>query len=155
MDFITGVFTGDWEKAWNGIVNIFKGIINYIPSLIENVLNAGINTINGLIKGINKLTGAVGIPEIPLIPKVEIPRFHAGGVVDFEAGGEGLALLKDGEMVLTQAQQARLFALAAGTQAAGGGQTVVVVSPVYLDGRLISQNTTDHQFSDVMARRYR
>ena len=155
ITFISGVFSGDWEKAWNGIVEVFRGIFNLIPSIIEGVLNGGITLINNIIKGINKLTGVVGIPEIPLIPKVELPRFHAGGVVDFEAGGEGLALLKDGEMVLTQAQQAQLFALAAGTEAAGGGQTVVVVSPVYLDGRLISQNTTDHQFSDVMARRYR
>ena len=155
LDFITGVFTGDWEKAWNGIVDIFKGIINYIPSFIENVINSGISMVNGILKGINKLTGLIGIPEIPLIPKVELPRFHAGGIVDFEAGGEGLALLKDGEMVLTQAQQAQLFALAASGGSASSGQTVVVTSPIYLDGRLISRNVTQHQYTDVMVRRYK
>lgn len=155
ITFISGVFSGDWEKAWDGIVEVFRGIFNLIPSIIEGVLNGGITLINNIIKGINKLTGAVGIPEIPLIPKVELPRFHAGGIVDFEAGGEGLALLKDGEMVLTQAQQAQLFALAASGGSASSGQTVVVATPVYLDGRLIARNTTDHQFFDVMARRYR
>lgn len=78
-----------------------------------------------------------------------------GGIVDFEAGGEGLALLKDGEMVLTQAQQAQLFALAASGGSASSGQTVVVTSPIYLDGRLISRNVTQHQYTDVMVRRYK
>ena len=26
IEFITAVFSGDWEKAWNGIKDIFKGI---------------------------------------------------------------------------------------------------------------------------------
>lgn len=155
ITFISGVFSGDWEKAWDGIVEVFRGIFNLIPSIIEGVLNGGISLINNIIKGINKLTGVVGIPEIPLIPKLEIPRFHAGGIVDFEAGGEGLALLKDGEMVLTQAQQAQLFALAASGGSAPGSQTVVVTSPIYLDGRLISRNVTQHQYTDVMVRRYK
>lgn len=153
IDFITGVFSGDWEKAWDGIVAIFKGIFNLIPAIVEGVINGAIGIINGIIKGINGLTGLIGIPEIPLIPDVTLPRFHAGGIVDFEAG-EGIALLKDGEMVLTQAQQKQLFELASGGSGLGG-QPIVVQSPVYLDGRLISKNTTGHQFSDVMARRYR
>lgn len=153
ITFITGVFSGDWDKAWDGIVQIFKSCINVLPSILESVVNGAIGIVNGIIKGINKLTGLIGIPEIPLIPKVEIPRFHAGGIVDFEAGGEGVALLKDGEMVLTQAQQKQLFEMANGS--IPGQQTVVVQSPVYLDGRLISKSTTDHQFADVMARRYR
>ena len=75
--------------------------------------------------------------------------------MDFKADGEGLALLKEGEMVLTQAQQSQLFALANGAPTAGGQQTVVVTSPVYLDGREISRNVTQHQYTDVMARRYK
>ena len=128
IDFITGIFSGNWEQAWNGIVDMFKGIFNLIPSIVEGILNGAIGIINGLIGGINKLTGAIGIPAIPTIPTVKLPRFHAGGVVDFEAGGEGLALLKSGEMVLTQAQQAQLFALAnSGGLGDGSGR------PVYLD----------------------
>lgn len=154
IDFVAGVFSGDWEKAWNGIVGIFKGIFNLIPSVVEGVINGAIGLINGIIKGINNITGKIGIPSIPLIPNVQLPRFHAGGIVDFEAG-EGPALLKDGEMVLTQAQQAELFAIANGGTGGGGTQTIVVQSPVYLDGRLISRSVTDHQYTDVMARRYK
>lgn len=51
MDFIIGVFTGDWELAWEGIHTFFKGtwdsmkdalwvVINAIASIIKTVLDA-------------------------------------------------------------------------------------------------------------------
>lgn len=155
IDFITGVFSGNWEQAWNGIVDMFKGIFNLIPTIIESILNGAIWIINQLIGGINALTGAIGIPAIPTIPDVTLPRFHTGGIVDF-AMGEGPALLKDGEMVLTQKQQAELFALANGNYSDAANSSVIVVnSPLYLDGKLITDNVTKHQYSDVMAKRYK
>lgn len=155
IDFITGVFSGNWEQAWNGIVDMFKGIFNLIPTIIESILNGAIWIINQLIGGINALTGAIGIPAIPTIPDVTLPRFHTGGIVDF-AMGEGPALLKDGEMVLTQKQQAELFALANGNYSDAANSSVIVVnSPLYLDGKLITDNVTKHQYNDVMAKRYK
>lgn len=154
IDFITGIFTGNWEQAWDGIVNIFKGIFNLIPAIIEGIINGAIWLINQLIGGINKLTGAIGIPAIPLIPDIKIPRFHGGGIVDFEAG-EVPALLQSGEMVLTRAQQKVLFDIANGRGAPAGQSIYVESPPIYLDGRLISQNATQHQYTDVKVRRYR
>lgn len=155
IDFITGVFSGNWEQAWNGIVDMFKGIFNLIPTIVEGVINGAIASINGIIWGINQLTGAIGIPAIPEIPNVSLPRFHTGGIVDF-AMGEGPALLKDGEMVLTQKQQAELFALANGNYSDAANSSVIVVnSPLYLDGKLITDNVTKHQYNDVMAKRYK
>lgn len=155
IDFITGVFSGNWEQAWNGIVDMFKGIFNLIPTIVEGIINGAIAIINGIIWGINQLTGAIGIPAIPEIPNVSLPRFHTGGIVDF-AMGEGPALLKDGEMVLTQKQQAELFALANGNYSDAANSSVIVVnSPLYLDGKLITDNVTKHQYSDVMAKRYK
>lgn len=155
IDFITGVFSGNWEQAWNGIVDMFKGIFNLIPTIVEGIINSAIAIINGIIWGINQLTGAIGIPAIPEIPNVSLPRFHTGGIVDF-AMGEGPALLKDGEMVLTQKQQAELFALANGNYSDAANSSVIVVnSPLYLDGKLITDNVTKHQYNDVMAKRYK
>lgn len=155
IDFITGVFSGNWEQAWNGIVDMFKGIFNLIPTIVEGIINGAIAIINGIIGGINQLTGAIGIPAIPEIPNVSLPRFHTGGIVDF-AMGEGPALLKDGEMVLTQKQQAELFALANGNYSDAANSSVIVVnSPLYLDGKLITDNVTKHQYNDVMAKRYK
>lgn len=95
IDFITGVFTGNWSQAWNGIVSIFKGIFNLIPAAIEFIINGAIGIINGLISGINWATDFIGIPAIPEIPTVSIPRLAKGtenwrgGIVQIsERGGE-------------------------------------------------------------------
>lgn len=39
IDFISGVFTGDWEKAWNGLNSILKGIIKLITAPIEGLIS--------------------------------------------------------------------------------------------------------------------
>ena len=46
-DFITGVFTGDWSKAWDGIKLIFSGVIDAIVSLFRGLYN----TIVALLQG--------------------------------------------------------------------------------------------------------
>jgi phage-related protein len=35
VQFITGVFTGDWEKAWEGIKNIFSGVWDAIVGIAQ------------------------------------------------------------------------------------------------------------------------
>ena len=47
IDFIVGVFTGDWEKAWNGIESIFSDIWTMIKGILEGIWNA----IKDIIKG--------------------------------------------------------------------------------------------------------
>lgn len=37
IDFLIGIFTGDWERAWEGIKNIFKSIWDNIIMLIPNI----------------------------------------------------------------------------------------------------------------------
>lgn len=41
LDFLIGVFTGDWERAWNGILqffwNIFKAIGNILGSFVKGI----------------------------------------------------------------------------------------------------------------------
>lgn len=70
IDFIVGIFTGDWKKAWNGIKTIFSGIWKAISSLftgvwdaIKGVVEGGIKTIKNLItsawNGIKSLTSTV------------------------------------------------------------------------------------------------
>lgn len=40
IDFLVGVFTGDWDKAWNGIKEIVNGIFEAIKGIISAVLSA-------------------------------------------------------------------------------------------------------------------
>lgn len=37
IDFLAGVFTGDWDKAWSGIKSIFSGTWDAIENLASNV----------------------------------------------------------------------------------------------------------------------
>ena len=52
VQFIVGVFTGDWEKAWTGIKNFFKGIWDAIWGVVKGTINLIIDGINMLWKGI-------------------------------------------------------------------------------------------------------
>lgn len=92
IDFITGVFSGDWNKAWQGICNFFSGIWNTIWGVIKGVINLIIDGINmlwtgiytvvkGIVDAIGGVAGAIGdlfgqdwhfsMPENPpLIPKL-------------------------------------------------------------------------------------
>ena len=87
-DFLTGVFTGDWEKAWNGIGGIVTGIANGIIGAAEGMVNGAIDVLNGLIEGINSLgvveaiANAFGSDGIPLIERISIPRLEKGGVLE-------------------------------------------------------------------------
>lgn len=66
IDFIVGVFTGDWEKAWNGVSKIFSNIWNSLVSTAENVVNRIIGVINSFIDGINSLLGWAGVNITPI-----------------------------------------------------------------------------------------
>ena len=37
IDFLIGVFSGDWEKAWEGIKEIFSGVWNTLSSIVAGV----------------------------------------------------------------------------------------------------------------------
>lgn len=71
IEFIKGVFSGDWEQAWNGIVkifsNLFSGIISTAKSVLKIILNlvgsivlAVGDTISGVFKAVvNAVLGAI------------------------------------------------------------------------------------------------
>ncbi len=92
IDFIVGVFTGDWTKAWQGVTEIFKGIWNNIVAIIEAAINFIINGINLLISALNTIHFEIpdwvpliggksfGI-SIPLVSQVALPRLAEGAVI--------------------------------------------------------------------------
>lgn len=54
IDFITGIFTGNWRKAWEGIKDIFSGVMNTFEAVAKAPINAVIVAFNGLISGLEK-----------------------------------------------------------------------------------------------------
>lgn len=101
-DFVSGVFTGNWKKAWNGIKSIFKGVWDSISSIVKTPINmvlSGVEfLVNKLIDGFNSFKKALNnigfdIPDwIPVIggqkwgfnlqmsEQVKLPRLATGNV---------------------------------------------------------------------------
>ncbi|MBF4512015.1 tape measure protein [Plantibacter sp. VKM Ac-2885] len=97
ITFITGVFTGNWEQAWDGIVQIFAGIWNGMVGIVKGVINGVIDLINGVIAGINNV--AQGIKDasggtIDLTVS-ELPKLAKGGIIAARPGGMA-AILGEG-----------------------------------------------------------
>lgn len=86
IDFIAGVFTGDWERVWKGIGDFFGGIWDGMKGMFRGAINAIIDTLNSFVRGINRLK--FDVPSwVPImggksfgfnIP--EIPRLATGGL---------------------------------------------------------------------------
>lgn len=92
LDFITGVFSGDWDKAWNGIKDTVKAVWDGIWGVIKSTVNLIIDGINmlwtgiynavkGLVDAVGGVAGVIGdilgqdwhfsMPDSPpLIPKL-------------------------------------------------------------------------------------
>ena len=66
LDFITGAFTGNWAKAWEGLKAIFSGVFTGISAIAKSSINAVISIVNGAISGINKM--GITIPD--WVPKL-------------------------------------------------------------------------------------
>lgn len=84
IDFITGVFSGNWEKAWNGIKDIFSNIVSGLGAIIKAPINGIISIINGMIRGLNRVKVPDWVPGIggKGINIPEIPQLAKGGIVD-------------------------------------------------------------------------
>lgn len=57
IDFVTGVFSADWEKAWNGVKGIFSGVFE---NLIPELFGIGVDLISGLLDGVMSLMSNIG-----------------------------------------------------------------------------------------------
>lgn len=64
INFVTGVFTGNWSKAFNGLGQILSGIFNGIAAVVVAPVNFIIDVLNAFIRGLNKIQ----VPDwVPLI----------------------------------------------------------------------------------------
>lgn len=90
IQFITGVFTGNWASAWEGVKSIFGNAFSALVELCKVPINAVIGVINGAIRGINSIVGGgVTIPDwLPggggtfSLHLNEIPMLAKGGFTD-------------------------------------------------------------------------
>jgi len=95
------------RAPFEAVVGFIKGIINNVLGFVEGAVNNAINAINNLIRAVNRISGKVGIPAIPTIGNVSIPKFAKGGMVN----GAQLAMVGEaGPEYIVPAGKAQGFA---------------------------------------------
>lgn len=135
IDFIVGVFTGDWEKAWQGVQNIFRGIFEALVGIakapingIISMINVAIDAINVFIRGINKALSILSIfgtsaPQIPELSHIAYLAkggiLEAGNAIVGENGPELLSMV-NGRARVTPLEDAGGGSSAAAAPAAAG-----------------------------------
>lgn len=55
ITFITGVFSGDWSMAWDGIKQIFSGVWDLIKSIVKGAINIVKTVIDSVLKTIKTI----------------------------------------------------------------------------------------------------
>jgi phage-related protein len=109
--FISGIFSGVGSAisgAFSGIGNAISDVFQGAVNVVKKVVNTIIGVINGAIDFINSklidTANKVPFVNIPHIP--HIPTLHEGGVFTSNVpAGQGLALLRDNELVVTPEQR--------------------------------------------------
>lgn len=142
IDFIQNVFSGNWEAAWQNVVNIFGIIFGMIVNLAKMPINAVISEINWVLSKINSMS--VTIPD--WVPGVggttlgfnipTIPALAVGGV----ATAPTLAMVGEGgepEAIMPLSKLAALLdewtkpKPGGGGGGLGGGTETITFSPVF------------------------
>lgn len=104
LNFVIGVFSGDWERAWNGIKsffeNLWKGIVNVVKAPINSIIGYINTMIAGIVSGVNTAIRALNklsftIPSwvpgiggnkwgfnISQLTAPKIPMLAEGGIID-------------------------------------------------------------------------
>lgn len=60
LDFLTGVFKGDWEGAWNAIKQIFFGVFDSLHKKAADVLNGIKELVGNVVQGVKDLVSGLG-----------------------------------------------------------------------------------------------
>ena len=150
IDFLTGVFTLDWKKAWEGIKEIFRGIWNTIVGVFEAAVNLIIKGINWLIDQLNKIHFEIpdwvpgiggksfGI-NISHVNELKIPRLAQGAVIP--PNREFMAVLgdqKSGTNIETPlATMVQAFKQALAESGYGGSNEAVLVLDKDVLGKVV------------------
>jgi len=108
IDFVTGIFTGNWKKAWEGVKKIFSGIWDTLVAVVKFPINIIITGLNNFIGAVNKIKIPDWVPKIggkgidlPTIPKLKVG-------MEYVPYDDFPALLHKGERVLTAEENKNL-----------------------------------------------
>lgn len=149
--FISGVFSGNWRRAWFGVRQIFEGIVSGLENIFKAPLNFMIDGINKFLSGIGKIKIPDWVPGVGgkgfSIPR--IPRLAKGGIVSAstianigEAGTEAVIPLQRNTQGLDMIAE-KISERLSLPQNDGTGATYVI-KLVLDDGRVITKMVIDN-----------
>jgi TP901 family phage tail tape measure protein len=103
IQFVKGVFTGNWKSAWEGVKKIFSGIFGNLALVVKAPLNGVIGLINTAINHLNEIQ--IDVPDwVPVVGGKHfggniptIPFLYTG--VKFWKGGLASVNEKGGEII--------------------------------------------------------
>ena len=150
-NFIGGVFSGNWRRAWLGVKQIFEGIVSGLGKIFKAPLNFMIDGINKFLSGIGKIKIPDWVPGVGgkgfSIPR--IPRLAKGGIVSAstianigEAGTEAVIPLQRNTQGLDMIAE-KISERLSLSQNDGTGATYVI-KLVLDDGRVITKMVIDN-----------
>lgn len=150
-NFIGGVFSGNWRRAWLGVKQIFEGIVSGLGHIFKAPLNFMIDGINKFLSGIGKVKIPDWVPGVGgkgfSIPR--IPRLAKGGIVSAstianigEAGTEAVIPLQRNTQGLDMIAE-KISERLSLSQNDGTGATYVI-KLVLDDGRVITKMVIDN-----------
>jgi len=150
IDFISGVFTGNWRRAWEGIRDMFGGIFGSIGAFVKAPINLIITGINGFLAGINHIKIPDWVPGIGgrgfHMPR--LPLLANGGYV--RANSPQPVIIGDnkreGEIVAPESKIDQAVARGIERANIGNGspkEYVIVLDVRYEDGRRIIKKIND------------
>lgn len=108
LEFLAGVFTGNWEQIWHGLVKSVSSIFGGVVEVVKPIINLLIGMINKFISGLNKIQvpdfvpviGGKGI-NIPEIPKLYTGTSNwPGGLAEIHDRGGEIVDLPRGSRVI-------------------------------------------------------
>lgn len=136
ITFISGAFTGNWKKAWQGIKDIFSSIVSGFANIFKAPINAIIKGINSFISGLNKIKIPNWVPGVggKGFNISKIPLLANGGY--FQANSPQLAIIGDnktqGEIVSPENKMYEVMMSALKSYGGtGNGNMNVIVEAIY------------------------
>lgn len=150
VDFVEGVFTSDFDRAFAGLKKMIKSWINMLLIMIESFLNFILRGINWVIDQINKIKIEVpewvpGIggkswgPKISHMAEASLPRLAQGAVIP--PNREFLAVLGDQKQGTNyEVPDEKLRQLIREEMAGSGSGEMVINNVLELDGEVIYRN---------------
>lgn len=161
--FISGVFTGNWKKAWEGVKTIFKGVFDSFAALCKAPINAVIGIINGAISSLNKLnitipdwvpglggqSFGIDVPTIPMLYK-GTKNWQGGEAIIHDRGAEIVDLPK-GTRVYPHDKSIQM-AWKAGREQRGSGTITITIQKLADKLEVRSDNDID-RIAEALAKK--